>query len=175
MNLSTPTYSVNAAVLTRLVMLRWVARWWWTVVLPLAALVIASLFDPRFLLVALMALLAIVTMGMALVYYNYLLKPWAVRRLRPQSVEINGTHLIFKHVPATDTTVAGEPEIVDLTSIGHMEYSNRMLIIETGTAVDDFVTIPLDAFGQGNDRLAEQFFQSLVDAVVAARADNATY
>lgn len=73
----------------------WIPRYGWTIILPIAiCAAVGFVYDPRFLLIALMLLFIVVPMLMSFLYTYYMLTPEARRAVIRKQVEIDENNFI---------------------------------------------------------------------------------
>ena len=168
MNPATAAYRLKPSSLARIVMGRWLGRWWWALaVLPVAALV-GACFDLRWAIVALMFLFVIAPFALMIVYYNYLLKPSMVAMTRRQSAEIDGKTLRFKEISDEENACEARCRSLAMNPGIRLAYTSKMLVVELSDSPDGFVAIPLDAFDGDDEKQIEMRRNDFITALIKA-------
>lgn len=123
----------------RRVAVMWICRWWWAVLLPVAACGVAAFREPMWIFVALMIVCLLYPALIAFIYFNYALTPEARKTVIPHTVTVSdkGVKLSF---PENGDSVRYAPEI-----IRSVEYGNRSVTINLKHPRYDHIFIPLSA------------------------------
>lgn len=122
--ISSATYSRRLATI-------WLDRHWWLIVIPVAACLIAGMYDWRWLVIA-FALLLIVWPGiLMIVYFRYALTPEARKAILDKTVVKNPDgSLSITYLPPTDPDAPAPPapEHIPATAIRRVEYTGKSTI-----------------------------------------------
>lgn len=140
-------YKNNATAYARLVMRRWVGRWWGIFAIPVIILLIAALWQIEFVVVALALLLLIYPFALMIVYYNYALSPKAIESLSPHRViyrDDDTIHVISE--PDENYHIKYDDRFIDCKKLNDVSLSGDNMILIYSKSPDGFEIIPKSVF-----------------------------
>lgn len=76
----------------------WLGRWWWACALPLAALLVASIFDIRLLIAAMALALIAYPAILMFAFYGYGLSPTASRLIIEQTATFSADAIVINYL-----------------------------------------------------------------------------
>lgn len=131
--------STYLSIVTRL----FFARYWWCFAIVPTVLAVASivLADSRYVLAALIIVIAIVPMAMPLIFYYYALTPEARCSIMPHSLSWDEEGMTF-----TFTQDEVKPVDIAWKKIARRRVSRECLLLMLDDRRLQFVAIPLNAF-----------------------------
>lgn len=177
MLMTTEIYRLKPSVYVRQIMTRWLGRYWWALLLPIAvALVFGATADVRFFLVALMLLFLIVPFALSNVYFSYALKPEAAACCGWQSLELDddGTlRTVRATAPESEHPDPGAGDVIAEVRAEKMmgiTTSGASVAVVTGKRLDSLMVIPDEAFS-GNADMKRRFVEYLCAKIEGNRVN----
>lgn len=144
----------------REIMLRWVGRWWWMVVLPFTGCLIAGAWNAAFLFVAFIWLFLIFPPALMFVYLTYCLRPEVQHVIRTHrlSVSDDSITVVFSD---EDGAPALPRRIIPWESVTCMSLRRKFMILELYRSRYNLLLIPVDSFSpESSRRLMARFFDA---------------
>ncbi len=92
--ISTKPYKINTRIICHIMLKQWLCKWWWTIALPVAALLAVGCFDLRFMLVAFIVIMVVIPQALFLIYFSKLLTPNMKTALAMTEIEIEPGRMI---------------------------------------------------------------------------------
>lgn len=108
----------------------WLGRWWWACAMPLAAMLVWSIFDIRMLIAAMALALIAYPAILMFAFYSHALSPAASRLIIPQTATFGRAALTITYLPTDDET-APQRIPAPLT----IPYSSIIKVADTGAAI----------------------------------------
>lgn len=123
----------------------WAGKWWWALVIPIAALVIPGLSDARFL-IAVFALLLVIYPGLlALIYFSYALRPQAAYSLLSRRMTFTNDGILIEYEPTDEYRIPADTH-VPRGSIARTEDDGSHMVIMLKSSAYDLLILPVEVF-----------------------------
>lgn len=146
---TTEYFRITSSTYVRRCFSLWMDKWWWTLAIPLSILLVMAIGDIRYLIVA-FALALIVYPGiMALLYFNYALRPSAAYALLPHRIILSDKEIAIEYEPSDEYPVPIK-QYIPFKSITRMENQGDYLILEIHTSIYDLLFIPISKIAAGD-------------------------
>jgi hypothetical protein len=151
---TTDKYNMTASEYTSLTARRWLSAWWWAFALPLAATVVASFCDTRFIYVSLIIVFIIWPMALSVVWFRYALTDEAVRAIRPCIATVDDDKFVFEYpeqVNPDDGSLIMKSlthVILKFSDIRTIEQDGRFMVIirKSDSRIPALIMIPTNVF-----------------------------
>lgn len=146
--ITTKYFKISSTTYVRHCFFVWAEKWWWTLALPIGIFVIMGLSDARYFIVA-FALALIVYPGiLALLYFNYALRPYAAYALLSRRLIFSGDGIYIDYEPSEEHSVPSNTQI-SIDMISKIEDEGGAMIIVLKTSKYDCIIVPEESFGSG--------------------------
>ena len=137
-------FSYTAGHYMRIIALRWLWRYGWMAALPLIGLAIASKYDLRLFVVALILALVAYPLAMCVAYMSYALKPVTIANTQMHHRECKSDG-IYMEIDSEHKMDIPQP-YCRYSDIARYEDSGRdILLIYKGNRLDGFVAMPTES------------------------------
>jgi hypothetical protein len=156
----TTEFKIATGDYASLIARRWLAQWWWAFALPLFASIIASTSDTRFVYVSLILIFIIWPMALSFAWFNYMLKPSAIRAVRPCVATFTDQAVTLEYpapkVDSNDDRPAPaklSPVTLAWSDIKAIEQEGKLMLLITaiqGNKIADFTAIPTNALSDAD-------------------------
>lgn len=150
----------------REIMLRWVGRWWWAVVLPFIGCLVAGAWHAAFLFVAFMWLFLIFPPVLMFVYLTYCLRPEVQHVIRTHrlSADDYGIKVTF---PDDDDVPSLPQRVIPWDCVTGMSLRQKFMILELYRSRYNMLIIPDDSLSpESSRRLIARLFDLACDEKV---------
>lgn len=177
MLMTTEIYRLKPSAYVRQIMVRWLWRYWWALLLPVAAmLVLGAAVDVRFIFVALMLLFLIAPFALFHVYFSYALKPEAAASSGWQRLELDDDatlRTVRATAPGSEHPDPGAGTVIAEVSVREMRgvtTSGAAVAVVTGKRPDSLIVIPDEAFS-GDSDMKRRFVEYLCAKIEGNRVN----
>ncbi len=157
MKIVTQTFRQSASECGRKAAMELVERRWWVFALPLAAALVASLWDWRWIVAALALALVAYPFVLMMAYYSHALTPQGAMALLRRRVEIGDDGIDIIYEPVDDDRPAPAPQHISLADVrGYEDRGHSIAVSHAGgeviipvSALDRQSILDLTAFLSG--------------------------
>ncbi len=159
--LTSDIYRVSPRAVMSEVARSWFVKYWWTVALPLTAVVIWACSDSRAFYIGLMFLFVVYPMVLSIVWLKYAFSPRMLNAIKPQRLCL-GEHTISVEYVHDDGHTAITPSLViernDITAIT-VKQKRQYTKIVYGRHLDCLILADNDAF---SDEMSEALYKMTI-------------
>jgi hypothetical protein len=161
MNFATDIFALPSSLYVKTVVRRWLRRYIWIYIIAAAFCILGScIWSTAWAFVGLMLAFILLPTSLMMVYFNYALKPQALRQTMPHSIILSADTITVKACPNEDYPKTLGDASTPATYITSLKLTKQLLTIVTGSAVDDVILITTDAFGDDPQR-ADRFIKAI--------------
>lgn len=146
--ITTNYFKISSATYVRHCFLVWAEKWWWTLALPIAVFVIMGVSDARYFIVAFALTLVVYPGILALLYFNYALRPYAAYALLSRRLIFSVDGIYIDYEPSEEHFVPSNTQI-PIDMISKIEDEGATMIIVLKTSKYDCIIVPEESFGSG--------------------------
>lgn len=146
--ITTKYFKISSSTYVRHCFSAWAEKWWWTLALPIAVLLILGLKDARYFIIA-FALILIVYPGiLALLYFNYALRPSAAYALLSRKMIFSDDGVDIEYAPCDEHPLPPNSHI-PIEAISKVEDDGGSINIILSSSKYDVIIVPSNAFAEG--------------------------
>lgn len=135
-------FTVKSSIYVKQLLGIWLTKYWWIIILPLAGVALAGIWDARWLIVALMMLMILMPAVMAIVFFNFALSPEVAKRTLPQFLNTNAESFTISYAPHPESSFSPSSEQFTIRDIRTIEDNGKYLIIHMQSSQYSIIIIP---------------------------------
>lgn len=148
--IATETYRIEPSTYARVVLGRWLSRYWWIGAVPVALAVGFSFWQIEFLIVALILAMLVYPFAVFTVYMNYALTDRARASLLPHVTILDNDKIVEKWDVVDDVpTMLPNVFSLEVNRLNGISQTKNQIILAYGRGVADILIIPVTSFANG--------------------------